>query len=102
MSILKWTYRFGHIGFIANQYIHNQYVHFYSYKMNISVWTYWLAGGIGRPLYPDRYVHLPLFQSFYSIPKILALIFLGIVNSKPERTYQAPKMLSSTGNKIKS
>jgi hypothetical protein len=31
-------------------------------------WTYQLAGGIGRLLYPDRYVHLPLFQSFYLIP----------------------------------
>jgi hypothetical protein len=68
MSILKWICRFGHIGFVANQYIQNQYVNFYSYKMDISGWTYRLAGGIGRLLYPDHYVHLPFFQSFYSLP----------------------------------
>jgi hypothetical protein len=48
MSILKLTYGFGYIGFIANQYIPNRYVHF---KMDISVWTFRLAGGT-----VDRYI----------------------------------------------
>jgi hypothetical protein len=52
VSILKWTYWSGHIGFMADRYIHNRYVHFYSYKMDISVWTYRLAGDMGRPICP--------------------------------------------------